>query len=59
MGAQEALSFGFKVTVKERSQAETLKGFTLYFNSETFQSKDFHLFEVLDFLVQIQMDNRR
>ena len=39
-----------------RDQAETLKGFTLYFNSETFQSKDFHLFEVLDFLVQIQMD---
>ena len=42
----------------QRSQAETLKGLTLYFNSETFQSKHFHLFEVLDFLVQIQMDKK-
>lgn len=38
----------------QRSQAESLKGLTLYFDSEAFQSEQFHLFEVLGFLVQIQ-----
>ncbi len=40
----------------QRSQAETLKGLTLYFDSTAFQSENFHLFEVLDFLVQIQQE---
>ena len=39
---------------EQRSQAETLKGLTLYF--EAFQSEHFHLFEVLNFLVQVQME---
>lgn len=38
----------------QRSQADSLKGLTLYFNSEAFQSEQFHLFEILGFLVQIQ-----
>jgi len=42
----------------QRSHAEALKGLTLYFNSETFQSEHFHLLEVLDFLVQIQVGGK-
>lgn len=40
----------------ERRQAESLKGLILYFDREAFQSEDFHLFEVLGFLVQLQME---
>ena len=37
-----------------RDRAEALKGLALYFSAESFCSEHFHLFEILDFLVQIQ-----
>ncbi len=40
----------------QRHQASTLKGAVLYFDAAVFQSEDFHLFEVLGFLVQIQQE---
>ena len=41
---------------RQRRQAEALKGFVLYFDADVFQSEDFHLFEVLGFLVQVQRE---
>ena len=39
-----------------RSRAEALKGLVLYFSAEAFRSEHFHLFEILNFLVQIQKE---